>query len=282
MESKKYTELEQEVIVLAAVWDLIGSMVHYGNFEKEHEVNSAILMFRTKECSELFGIFLADFLSAPRPGAFGISALRGKGSFGKTYLGHLHNLLSAPKFKGDTTHLSSSVVGFADWLDGFIEVSDVCLPSIERNGPLRVQRMAYLKICGTISKHGFTRLGGIVSELQRILRENKTEIDEGEGYLLIPDFRVWFQEHVYLASSTTIAWFLNEIRWGIFEYLRTEYKRAYRPTHVITGAQMYEYDVPSQITKPLVRSMYWDLMNEVRVRPYFPRFTVHPAYADQY
>ena len=40
-------------------------MVHYAHFEKEHRIENAILMFKTREASKLFLIILADFLSPP-------------------------------------------------------------------------------------------------------------------------------------------------------------------------------------------------------------------------
>jgi len=135
--------------------------------------------------------------------------------------------------------------------------------------------MDYLKICGTISKHGFTRLGDIVEKIRKILSENGTEIDEGQSYLIVPEFQEWFQDNIFIASSTLVAWHLNEIRWGIFKYLSAEFRRAYTPTEVVQSAQMYKYDVPSEITDPLIKSIYWDLMNGVRSPPYFPRFAIN-------
>jgi hypothetical protein len=130
--------------------------------------------------------------------------------------------------------------------------------------------------------HGFTRLGDVVKQLRTILATNGTEIDEGQTYLLIPEFQEWFQDNIFIASSTRVAWHLNEIRWGIYHYLVYEFHRAYTPTEIISGAQMYRYDVPHQITDLLVRSMYWDLMNNLRARPYFPRFTIDPYMRDLY
>ncbi len=274
MVDKSYSALDREIITLAAVWDLIGSMVHYGHFMKEHKIENATLMFRTREASKLFLIILADFLSLPRDGTFGLPKPRAEGSMGKTYLGHLQRVAAEPKFAGDKALLASSLKAFAEWLDGFAVVERVWLPSINRNGALRVQRMAYLKICGTISKHGFTRLGDVVAQLRRILAENDTNIDEGQSYLVIPEFQEWFQDNVFIASATVVAWHLNEIRWGIYEYLTSEFNRAYTPKELINSLQMYGYDVPSTITDPLVQSMYWDLMNGVRTPPYVPRFTV--------
>ena len=271
---KSYSAQDREIVTLAAVWELIGSMVHYGNFMKGHRIDSPTLIFSTREASKLFLIILADFLSLPREGTFGLKKPTSEGSLGKTYLGHLERVANAPQFGGDNTLLASSLNSFAEWLDGFAVVEKVWLPSIDRNGTLRVRRMDYLKICGTISKHGFTRLGDIVGRVRNILYENGTIIDEGQSYLVIPEFQEWFQDNVFIASSTLIAWQLNEIRWGIYQYLRSEYERAYTPTENFQGMQMYRYDVPSDIKDPLIRSIYWDLMNEVRTQPYFPRFTV--------
>jgi hypothetical protein len=282
METKQYSDLEREVIILAAVWDLIGSMVHYGHFETTDKVNEIVLPFKTQECSRLFIIILADFLSRPRPGTFGLKHRKGEDSLAQTYLGYLEDVTVAPHFKGDTALLVNSVHSFAEWLDGHIMVDGVWLPSIERNGPLDVQRMTYLKICGTISKHGFTRLGNIVEKLRKVLSENDTEIDDGQSYLIIPEFQEWFRDNIFLANSTRIACFLNEIRWGIFEYLRTEFERAYRPTGKMQEPQMYEYDIPAEITDRLVQSIYWDLMNEIRSRPYFPRFSADPSLDKKY
>jgi hypothetical protein len=225
---------------------------------------------------------LADFLSLPRDGVFGLTRPKAEGSLGVTYLGHLQNVVDTPHIQGDASLLASSVQRFAAWLDGVATVDKVWLPSIEREGTLRVQRVAYLKICGTISKHGFTRLGDIVGKLRNILAANGTNIDEGQSYLIIPEFQEWFQENVFIASSTRVAWHLNEIRWGIYQYLVTEFHRAYTPTEMVQGAQMYRFDVPEAIINPLVRSIYWDMMNNVRTMPYFPRFTVDPYMRDLY
>ena len=275
MVCKSYSSLDREIITLAAVWDLIDSMVHYGHFAKDHDTENTYLMFQTREASKLFLIILADFLSLPRAGTFGLNKPTSEGSMGTTYLGHLQRVTIDPQFGGDHALLASSVKAFSEWLDGFAVVEAVWLPSIEREGTLRVRRMDYLKICGTISKHGFTRLGDIVEKIRKILSENGTDIDEGQSYLIVPEFQEWFQDNIFIASSTQVAWHLNEIRWGIFEYLSAEFRRAYTPTEVVQSTQMYTYDVPSEITDPLIRSIYWDLMNGVRSPPYFPRFAIN-------
>ena len=282
MNTKPYSDLDKEIIVLAAAWDLIGSMVHYGHFVKSDPTQNTILMFNSREASKLFSILLADFLSLPRPGVFGLSKPKGKGAIGETFLCHLQQIVDNPFLGEDKTLLSSSINAFAEWLDGFANVKNVWLPSIDRNDTLVVRRMTYLKICGTTSKHGFTRLGDIVKKIIKILEENGTVIDEGQGYLVIPEFQEWFGDNVFLTSSTLIAWHLNEIRWGIYNYLSREFQRSYRQTVVISNAQMYTYDAPAELTNNLVRSMYWDLMNEMRSIPYFPRFNVNQSVRNAY
>lgn len=161
----KYSDLDREIIVLSAVWDLIGSMVHYGHFVKKHRLEEAMLMFNTSECSRLFIIMLADFLSKPSEGTFTLKFREGEGILAETYLGNLLDIAAAPHFIGDVTLLQTSVQAFADWLDGSITVDKVWLPSIDREGAIKVQRKTYLKICGTLTKHGFTRLGNTVTFL---------------------------------------------------------------------------------------------------------------------
>ncbi len=268
----EYTDLDREIIILSAVWDLIDSMVNYKNFEANYSVEAAELMFKTRECSELFLILLADLLSWPQRGAFGIKHQPGSGSAAKTYLGNLVDIAKVRRLKGDTLLLMESAIAFSVWLDDQITLENVWLPSIERNGPVTVGRMEYLKICGTASKHGFTRLGGIVRQIRSILEANETVVDEGQSYLVIPEFQDWFGAE-FIRCSTKIAFLLNQIRWGIYTYLRAEYKRAMEP-YTVGTLQAYRYNVPDEIVEPLIKSVYWELMNKVSKAPYFPRFVV--------
>ena len=282
MQTRNYTDLDREIFTLAAVWNLIDSMVNYSLLMTNNDREKTELRFNSSEASKLFLIMLADFLSLPKEGNLGFAKLTANGSMGKSYLGHLESIRTNPQLKGNSDLLLDSVEAFARWLDGHAVVDNVWLPSIDRNGTIKVERLAYLKVCGNISKHNFTRLDSVVRDLRKILLENGTQVDELQAYLVIPEFQEWFQTNIFHYSSTTIAWHLNEIRWGVYEYLSDEFRRAYTPTEIVSGAQMYRYEVPSTITHELVKSMYWDLMNSVRSTPYFPRFTVSPILADRY
>jgi hypothetical protein len=232
------------------------------------------LRFSSPEASKLFIILLADLLSLPREGALGIktSGLRANGD--GTYIDLLRQVTLDPQFTGDPTQLGAALEAFADWLEGVAVVKNVWLPTIEHNGPLKVRRKSYLKICGTISKHGFTRLGSVVKHIKAILLENGTDITEGQSYRTIPEFQEWFYDNVFSASATRVAWHLNEIRWGIYNYIATKYLRSYKSTYSTGVLKCYTYDIPSNMNDPLIAAIYWDLMNDVKSPPYFQRFTV--------
>lgn len=102
------------------------------------------------------------------------------------------------------------------------------------------------------------------------------------GYAVLPEFWEWFHEHLFAYHLSTISEFLNNIRWGMFEYLRPEFARAYHVTSYDTLAPMYASYIPSEISAPIARTMYWDLMNLARSRPYFPRFTVTQTLKNQF
>ena len=269
-----YSPIDKEIIALAAVWDLIGSMVNYANFDKFENTEEVVLRFKNQECGQLFLIFLTDFLSNANRNAFRLKKVETSQSLKDTYLGNLLYVAENPEFKGPTKLLISSVKEFSQWLGKEITSPKVWFPSIEREGDISVQRLTYLKICGNASKHGFTRLNMVASDIRSVLQENGTKINEGDSYRLIRDFVEQFNDHGFLAINTSIAFFLNEIRWGIYYYLRTEFERAFIPgqrgDHIYSH---YSFDVPSQIVNPLVRSLYLELMNKIMRPPTFPRFT---------
>jgi hypothetical protein len=102
------------------------------------------------------------------------------------------------------------------------------------------------------------------------------------GYAVLPEFWEWFHTHLFAYHASTIAEFLNNIRLGIFEYLEPEYQRAYHVTGYVTGAAIYGFHIPADMTAPIARTMYWDLMNSVRGRPSCPRFTVTKSLKQQF
>lgn len=80
---------------------------------------------------------------------------------------------------------------------------------------------------------------------------------------------------ISMCSATTAAplpEFLNNIRWGIYDYLRPEFARSFTKDDPTSIAYRFLY--PPDCSRPVARTMYWDLMNAVRSTPYFPKFEV--------
>ena len=72
--------------------------------------------------------------------------------------------------------------------------------------------------------------------------------------------------------------FLNDIRWGIYVYLRPEFERSFYwdedKNEAIGSRIAYGYRVPRNIKSQFARNCYWELMNEVRSSPDIKRFAV--------
>jgi hypothetical protein len=266
------SKLEQEVVVLKAVWDLISDLVNYQIFEKEHSISDTHLMFRTGPTQRLFNIHLADLLSKPQSGVFGLPKPNDNSpqKSDHTFLFYLINISLRPQLSRDGEAINQPVRLFIEWLETDCVVEKVWLPSIDVEADIRVKRLEFLKICGDIAKHNFARLGRDVDKIERILRDNDVKIEKGKGYLVLSEFFEWFHDDILNYHGTVIAEFLNNIRWGIYEYLRPEFVRAYKKDD--PNSIGYRYEIPPECKNPLAQTMYWDLMNAVRSEPYFSRF----------
>ncbi len=86
------------------------------------------------------------------------------------------------------------------------------------------------------------------------------------------EFYERFHADILNYHGSTIAEFLNEIRWGIYEYLLPEFRRSSTPRGGDPPRDEYLY--PEGVGTELGKALYWDLMNRVRAAPYFPPFQV--------
>jgi hypothetical protein len=124
-------------------------------------------------------------------------------------------------------------------------------------------------MCGNIAKHNFLRLNSVAAQLQKVLQKQGIEISIEEALLTLEDFYSHMRG-IFAYHSTTIAEFLNNLRWGIYLYLQPEFKRSFRP---IPGDRFrYEFLYPGGVKVDFARQCYWDLMNHIRGEPYVPPF----------
>ncbi|OGX34304.1 MAG: hypothetical protein A3I43_04455 [Omnitrophica WOR_2 bacterium RIFCSPLOWO2_02_FULL_50_19] len=168
------------------------------------------------------------------------------------------------------THASKK---FIDWLEKEVVVEKIWLPSINLETNLSIKRIEFIKICGNISKHNFSRLSGVLYELVKIFKRNRVDLKNEDALLILNEFYEWFHTNIFSYHSSAIAEFLNNIRWGIYEYLLPEFQQAI--VFENNGhPRKYHYTYPNEVKNNFAKSCYWDLMNKIRSKPYMNKFQV--------
>ena len=256
--------IEKEVIILNAVYALIDDMVNFVMMSISGTDPDSQVSFKSETHLRLFNIMLVDFLSATGK----------RGPIDPTsYIAALQTIANQPNFDQEDSvrTLRSAVTEFIQWLESEVDV-DVWLPSIDTQTTLKLSRRKFIKMCGNISKHNFLRLISVAEELQQLLQKTGREISLDDALFTLEDFYTKFHRDVIAYHASTIAEFLNNLRWGIYEYLRPEFKRSYTP---IPGDRYhrYEYRYPNGLNAKFARECYWNLMNDVRSEPYLRQTT---------
>ncbi|OYW38977.1 MAG: hypothetical protein B7Z42_07115 [Brevundimonas sp. 12-68-7] len=278
-----YAGVEQEAILLKAVWDMIDDMVNLEVFQYPVTSRPTNLVFKSGSHKRIFAILLADFLAQPRqaalPFAFGPSGQATRET-DRTYLFYLEAICRQPQFGAEASGLAAAASSFADWLNAECHCPAVWLPELDLSLDLRVSRVWMLKVVGDANKHNFSRLDARVKQIKAMLARHGHVVDEGMVYRALPNFQDWFYTDVFSYHASTIGEFLDQIRRALFDYLSPEYARAWRSGDRFDGD--YSFDVPTQIRDPLALGMYWELMNRVRGGLWFPTFSVSPLLKNRF
>ncbi len=273
--------IERESIILNSAWEMIDGMVNWAMFVKSDHTRLTNLMFKTSHHQLLFIILITDSLSEVR-------AFRGNSvplglkpappntqPSNLTFIFHLRQVCSDPILGAGATNLSEHIEAFGSWLEVEFEAAGVNLNAINIVADLQVARYRYIKTCGDIAKHNLARLATNAGHIRKLLKAAGHKVSEEEAYLAVKGFFNWFNDDIFLYHFSQIAEFLNNIRWAMFEYLQPEFQRSWHLTEKATpDFPVYGYRVPAEITEPLSRAMYWDLMNHVRAEPWVHRFII--------
>jgi hypothetical protein len=260
----KLHALEEEVILLRAAYELIDSMVNFevlrlGGSDLQSEVQ-----FNSATHQKYFNILLVDFLSRTDKNSPVEQA---------SFLGAVRSICQNPNFNADDSisALRSESNNFRTWLNQEIEI-ETWLPSISKKTNLNITRISLIKIGGNISKHNFLRLSGLSKEIGDLLSKSGVTTNEYDFFLVISDLYERFHTDIFNYHGSTISEFLNNIRWGIYEYLQPEFKRSIVwESH---SPPKYHYIIPSEINTEFGKECYRGLMNEVRCPPYMRKFEV--------
>ena len=285
-----FTELEQEAIVLNAVMGMVDDMVNHAIFcpigEKRENTN---LFPQTSDTLRQFAILLRDFLSpvtakSRKPMPFGLPKPPEESKItDHTTLFYVARICENPLIVKDIDLLTKEVHDFIDWLETYAFVPKVWLSNIEVETDLKVKRIDFIRMGGDIGKHNFLRLGGQAAKLQKILAENGVIIDENQAYAALPDCWDWFHTHLFAYHASTLAEFLNNIRYAIRLYAAPVAEARYRVTGKIDEyLDMYTYDRPTEIVNEFAWAQYYGLLDSTRHRPTFPPFSVTSSLKDQF
>ncbi len=238
------------------------------NFEKKDLVGSdpdTEVHFKSTTHQRLFNVLLVDFLS--RTDERGPVTKR-------SYLSALQTVASNPNFDtdGSVQKLREATLAFITWLEQRVTV-EAWLAAIDTDTTFELSRLSFLKMCGDISKHNILRSIGVAEDLKKILAKSNVNVELTDAMLALDDFYERFHTDIFSYHVSTIAEFLNNIRWAIFRYLRPEFERSivYEKG---SDPLRYRYTFPSGIANKFSQSIYWELMNEVRRQPYVRPFEV--------
>lgn len=260
-----FNDTEKEVVFLKATTELIDNMVNFEVLKLIGTEPDSEICFNSSTHQKFFNIILVDFLSKSDNRISGESSL---------YLMALQDICISPNFNQSNTvdKLKQATQEFTDWLEKEVLVEKVWLPSINLEISLNIKRIEFIKICGNISKHNFTRLGAASRELKAIFQRNSHTLSDENALLIFSEFYEWFHVNIFSYHSSAIAEFLNNIRWGIYEYLQPEFHSSI--VYEKKDLYCYQYTYPTAVSNSLAKSCYWDLMNEVRSKPYMHKFQV--------
>lgn len=262
--AKALTDTEVEIIVLKAVWELIDSAINYAVLSLGGEDPHSEIRFHTSIHQRFFNIVLVDLLShtdtkAPIPPTSYLKGLRA--------VAHKPVLVS----EAAASSLRAATDDFIGWLEQEVEI-DAWFPSINVEAELKMRREVFLRITGNISKHNFLRAFRVAEELRQIFILSGISVSLEEANMALADFYDRFHTDILNYHSSTIAEFLNNIRWGIYEYLQPEFMRSI--VFEEDNPPMYRFTYPQEVVSPFARQIYENLMNDVRAKPYMKRFQV--------
>lgn len=220
------------------------------------------VVFKTSVHQKYFNILLLDFLSDSNKKITGSS---------KPFLSSLRSICKQPSFieVSSIGSLSIATEKFIHWLKGEAIVAN-WFPEIDTECDLLLKRKEYLKLCGIISKHNFSRLNHVVSIIQGLFKRNNIEISFDESLLLTENFFERYHSDILNYQGSLLVEFLNNIIWGIYEYMLPVLKRNLIKSD--TEPPSYRFKYPNNVSNEFAQNCYWELMKKVQRKPYVRRF----------
>lgn len=172
------------------------------------------------------------------------------------------------EYNCSASSLAEAALALRTWLNAQTTLK-LWLPTLDIDAVLKLPRIDYLYIAGNQAKHNLARLTAVAKRIGQILNEHGYDPPLQLIPLALDDFKAHLGEHFFAYYGTWLAELLNNLRWGLQEYLKPAFDRAYTrgPRELA-----YQYRFPETVRDPIAREWFWRLMNHVRAEPYFHRF----------
>lgn len=261
-----YNTAEKEVIGLCVALEAIDDIANHALLdllELRDSPGEAEVRYKSRIHQQLFLLRLLDFVK--ENGDETLTGIRGS---------CLKVLTAACEsrtfdFHGSVAGLQQATRALDCWLT--LETTlELWLPTLELDAKLTVPRIEFLYILGNHAKHNLARLTGISKHIAGILAQHGHRVEVEQVPLALDDFREHLQEDYFAYYGTWLAELVNNVRWGIHDYLQPAFQRAY---YRVPGEDlMYRYNYPDSITHEAPRAWFWRLMNHARGEPFLKRF----------
>jgi hypothetical protein len=262
-----YSTAEKEAIGLCISLEAIDDITNHAllelrdvsRFPGEVEV-----YFHTHIHKELFIIRLLDFVKEN-----GDSRLTGVSGSCLKVLQSACDTCSFDK-EDSIGFLRESVKELNDWLSYKTPIK-LWLPSLDIEADIEVSRLDFISISGNHCKHNLSRLTGVSKDIHSLLDSHGYSVPIEQIPLALDDFREHLQENYFIYYGTWLGELLNNIRWGLQDYLLPTFTTAYTkddPDNI-----RYRYEYPEEIKQEIPRQWFWRLMNNIGTRPYLKKFS---------
>ena len=261
------SNVEKEIILLKATWEIINSAVNNVVFNPKKSD-----LFKTLEHQRYFGVLIIDLLS--KPSGF---------SFVEKYVQELKNIYTTPNFNNDNSiaNLTTAVNNIQNWLKQPVPLDEkghyadepMWFPSIEKSINPRFLREDIIFIYGNMSKHKFTQLTSVTNKIKCCFKKAGKEISEIEALLVLNDLHEHLDDNIFIFHAHHMAKHMNHIIWGIYDYLLPEFQKSIQ---YIGQNGRYKYTIPKGVSNNYTKNIYWELMNDVRSKPYIEKFNFAP------
>jgi hypothetical protein len=263
-----HTVAEREVIGLCIAWEALNGLVNRAILDlraADEDPRGTEVRFPTLVHRDLFLVRLLDFVDES-----GDASLTGVKGSCLTVLGEVCKSRSF-EIQNSCALLARSTNALSEWLETATTL-ELWLPTLDVNAKLRVPRVQFLFIAGNQAKHNISRLTAVAKSITTMLEQHGHKVPVEHVVLALDDFQEHLHSDYFVYYGSWLAELLNEIRWGIYRYLRPTFQQSFTPDK--DGGIGYTYRYPAGIVTDVAEQWFWRLMNLCRSEPWVHPFTV--------